>query len=514
MSDLIRSIDDPNIDPFTNDTAGEVLDIEKLRAIAKEATKTDGTVDKNAAMLMIVQMVKEATKDTQTEGYHSPRYIADSIDSLLKHPLLKGLPKPMSRNYKAAPINRFDDILKFIIPDRRKLSEDHPVNKFFEHRRLIVLLSDLENMGQEGKELADIVEQQMAIVSRTVLAGFFNSNFNIINQLETEKRLEQAGKLLPPSKEQLGVIRSLSAFIQNPNIKAEENNQFSSWIYLKGPAGTGKTQIVLPWALKSANISTSNVISLGHNDMTSKGISKALGTPYHTKESLLKMIDSGNLTPNIELIVIDEAAGFNRVDLTAVAEAIQKANLQRKDNPVKVISLGDPNQITQVGAFDAPITNRPIESVSPLSVIYRTNIPALSNFQELFKGKRTKVRGQELPAELNQPNPFYTGESGGFVLKGVWGIGAPSGSQVRDEILRRLNEVKETDTTKVIVTLPNKVEDYQNMLNSMGIDKVTVLPYAEIQGATVDEIYIDIPYLPQFFTTEQEYNAAIYMTTS
>jgi len=48
----------------------------------------------------------------------------------------------------------------------------------------------------------------------------------------------------------------------------------------------------------------------------------------------------------------------------------------------------------------------------------------------------------------------------------------------------------------------------------MGIDKVKVLPYTEIQGATVDEIYIDIPYLPQFFTTEQEYNAAIYMTTS
>jgi len=523
--DLIRSTKDSSIKPYTTDLGKKIIEkigLENIRKIAEVATKDDKTVDKHAAMLMMVQMVRTATENEKGIVTDIKKNLDAAIASMLSLSALQGMPKPMKRNYQNAPINKFDDILKLLAPDRRTMSQEDPIYRYFDHRRLIIFQNEVEEAGERTdadgvskKDLGDIIEKQINIVAHQTLYNFLTSEFNIINQLETEKRLEQAGKLLAPSKEQLIAIRELSAFLQTTNVKISDKNHFSVWKYLKGPAGTGKTQIVLPWALKSANISAANTIAIGHTSLTSKSIAMALGTKLTTKEELVKMIDAGNIPLSTEVIVIDEAAGLTTPELSLLAKKIHALNTTRTDKPIKVISLGDPNQIIEGGAFEAPITNRQVESVNPISVVYRTNIPALSNFQDFFKGRRENVRSKTLPAQLNAPNPWNTKEGKSqFILKGVYGLGAPSGSQVRDEILKRINLVKDTDTQKVIVTTADKVEQYQNLLNTIGADKVKVMEYTQIQGATVDEIYIDIPYNSQFFNSEAEYNSAIYMTTS
>lgn len=365
-------------------------------------------------------------------------------------------------------------------------------------------LEELEANIAKSDKISD--EHKQEILKLINLHKDYLNKFNALMEVESNelfhKNHELEGKILHeaiaaknnevPTSEQLGIIRSFLSKLRrfvDPNKGIQELSK--AWTFLQGPAGAGKTKIVLNWVSKLTGVSPDKIYAFSHKKSTSDAIAASTKGKVGSREELM---DPQFDLSKFDMIVIDEFPFFSNPEIEQLEKRIADHNVTRKDKPLRVIILGDPGQIRKDrGARIATLVTLPyVNYLDPLTLTYRSNVTPIVNLLKYFRRKtgvvqNVKVQSNVHPGTIFDPkNPT---------------IGVHAGNMPQD-LFKALNANKASGRRKVIVvnaqaekaryTDDTLVKDLMSQLDAKGIPMLQVLTYDEVQGETFQEVYIDV----------------------
>ncbi|MEM4710660.1 MAG: AAA family ATPase [Candidatus Woesearchaeota archaeon] len=450
--------------------------------------------------------------------------------------------------YEREADGKFTGIIKGLDSDKSS-----PLYNFLQTKNLSEFEKQVENLDESvrkdatltKKDLLEIIKHYKNILVYSNIVELSESNVKIVSVLENlvkelEKQSKTKGKKIVYSQEQLNSIKELIYF----TFRKDKNEEYANVAYLKGYAGTGKTTVVLKTLINLLGIKSERVYATGKNTLVSKTINKSFGKNINpTLENLITDIETegDKFFEKYDFIVIDEVGGINKNELDKIARLTKGKN-------IKIIVAGDPNQnvaekhplaalllraiikpfIESYKKHDLLIDNFNIDSrindevlrnisklenitvISPLTTRFRTNVSSLLDFQDRFINNTLDHTQKEIIVSSNikdnklteQPNP-----------KGVFGI--KNKNKFKEELVNFLKSQNTQDgKTRVIITNKNRKQEYEDLLRDNNITNVFVYDFVEIQGATIDQVFVDIENSPNEFAVQKEYNTALYTSTS
>jgi len=345
------------------------------------------------------------------------------------------------------------------------------------------------------QQILDLHEQVLALQETL---EFFEATDNVVTEVVTENALSLDDKNIVPSNQQLLAIRDLIRFLFT-NKKPEG---FSSVAYLKGYAGTGKTNIVLKWFTKLSGLKTNEIFATGHNQHSSKAINDSIGTNQAKSIQDLKDALKSNNLQATKLIVIDEINGLDIKEITEIVDLLNKYNVANKTQ-IKLVGLGDPNQVTtsQNDLF-SPLdtinkTKHTLTLITPLTIRYRSNVSAVVEAQDLFMGQTKDVAKDKVYLSTN-------------ANKTLGADGSLSSNGIEESLKQR--DLKDGKTRAIIVH-PNDVQKWKEKIaKDPSLKDIEVVSYVDVQGRTLDEVFLDIP--QSYFSDVFMYNKAMYTAAS
>jgi hypothetical protein len=389
--------------------------------------------------------------------------------------------------------------------------------KYVDHLSPHKLLVDIQKEDRTNRiissqALGELLTHHIQYLRAEKLRDILESNINITDQLENEKYIVKNNLIeFIPTKQQLNASRELAIFLNSTILNTNKLTLGGSTAFLQGAAGTGKSKIVLPWALQTSGIPNRKIIAFGHNDSSSNTINTALNLIEKDKQSntikdFLELDDI--LAQDIELIIIDEAPALTDPQYAAIDKKVKDINAIRHSNKLsalKVIMLGDEAQLTNASENISPITATFSEMhtlITPVTSIYRTDNPAIANFQDTFRRRVEDLSNTIITVKLDSSNPWKAGTSG------VYGVAA----NFKERLLLKLQTPLIANERRVIITNPNRVDEYNSFVNANKLSNVEVLSYIEAQGETISEVYMDI--VQESDMNSEDYNKAIYTAAS
>jgi hypothetical protein len=346
-----------------------------------------------------------------------------------------------------------------------------------------------EDIKYDVSKTKDFLNLHKKVLALDNLLNFVEGKSNPVTDIVTENELSRDEKTVVPSNQQLFAIKELMSFVTGKK----------TFAYMKGYAGTGKTTIVIKWLFKVSGLKTENVYAVGHNEHSTKTINDSLGTTQNTSiDDLIIKLES-NILKNTELIVIDEINALPTATITRILKGVQDYNIRNKTD-IKIIGMGDPNQITSNSAFGGTIvaledSTDPIFDnnilITPLTVRYRSNVAEVNDVQDLFIGNNRDLRKETLYLTSNSDNTL--GSKGSEDKSGI------------EKILKTkdLNDGK----TRAIIVHPSDVDFWKN--KKLGVE---IISYVDVQGRTIDEVYVAID--PIKIQDVVLFNKAMYTATS
>lgn len=418
-----------------------------------------------------------------------------------------------------------------------------PAYDFFGHKDLRRFQEDSrkdegrnkDNSEATKEEVDKLLEEHIKYVQQKAMLSNIKNNITILPEVENEIAIIEEGMkntksgIFAPSNQQIRALREIVSFFY---IK-KNNSLLSAFAYLKGPAGTGKSSVLGKWLPKLLRIKQDEIFALGTDASSSKTINNIIGKDIVPSfEELIAALERGD---KLKLILLDEVGKLGAKQLNLLAQTVQKYN-EGKDDQVKIILLGDPNQmnindegnLVQIPAIEQFTLSDPeidkdgnvielgnanfnITNISPLTIRYRSNVAEVSSFADKFIGNNNNVQEEEFIVKSNNPsldeNKISTG------LLGVVGTLGNFNTKL-------LSILKNTDfddnKTRAIITNPEKIEKYKQLLvdNKIDLTKVEVISFVEAQGRTIDEVYIDINKEGELKDSDSFYNKALYVATS
>ena len=534
---LLNSIGlDTNFEFFKEGTFANLAELTKSIIDPKEFKKIKEAVigpdvklsDRVMAAMLMVNLVKARLQEDQvfkTKFQDALNETKDSIKNKIKEDA-----KESSIDYRSEylenPETTFDTYQLPNIDDAFDIvTQTSPTFRYEDHKNLSKYLNDvlatdrpesvelpaesIPNLSIEKsdgitriqkQDLVNLLTNQLDLRKLTYLELILNSETTPIDIVHSEKFIADNPQTAPlkPTKQQLNAAREILLYLGLPEantIPADANiGDFSA--VLQGAAGTGKTKVVLQLAMTLSGLGTGSVFTMGHNASSSKTLSDALGTDNNTIESFLEIANSEEGFPaTTNLMVIDEAFGLSDEQMSDINEAVVNINRDRKQQELpllKVIMLGDPGQITAESIDALQLNNispRVKTFITPVSTVYRSDIPALVDFQNIFRRRLTPVQDIPIVAKVTNIN-IGTFNENTNPIKGVYGI---SGN-FKVGIKERLEKTKEANDGKrrVIITDPTRVEEYKAFVEGNGFNHVEVMSYIDAQGQTINEVYMDI----------------------
>jgi hypothetical protein len=395
--------------------------------------------------------------------------------------------------YKTNPKLVFKEVVDLL----RVYSKDKndPYNNFTNDFDFFKLKTALQNPEVKSRidfdSLQKVLDLHQQILAIQETMDFVNSKENIVSEIVSENALSLDDKNITPSNQQILAIRDLIRFL----FTDKKPEGFSSLAYLKGYAGTGKTNIVLKWFTKLSGLKTDEIFATGHNEYSSKAINDSIGTSQTRSIAELKQALNTNLG-NVKLIVIDEINGLSFSEIKEIVELLNKYNIANKTS-IKLIGLGDPNQVTtSKNAVFSPLDsiskdNHELTLITPLTIRYRSNVSAVVEAQDLFMGQ---------PKDVVKNGIFVSSNAS----KTLGAEGSMSSTGIEESLKQRdLNDGK----TRAIIVHPNDVQKWKD--KNLGVE---VVSYVDVQGRTLDEVFIDIP--QSNFEDVFMYNQAMYTAAS
>jgi hypothetical protein len=420
-----------------------------------------------------------------------------------------------------------DRILDYILsvglrsPSYDISNPESSVNKFSKDKNISSLIKNIDIEIKNNPELKEnreaiksFIDLHLAYSNLFNLNKELNSEYDFIAQVAEEIKIAENKKTeFFPTVEQHIALRALSKFFSR---KINNKVVFDNWAYLRGFAGTGKTKIVASWFSKILDIESNaeNILSFGHTDSSSITITESVGSSRVVKKDDLM---NGSLPDNIKVVIIDEIGAFNIEEIKLIGSLINNINKERSTKGldlIKVLSLGDPNQkninkgANPLDSFYSEAGFTSMTMINPLTVRYRSNVGSVVSFQDKFIDQsldlvnisepiivRSNITIEELKNKEEEP-------------LGVIGV-----KNFDKEIISILKSREEFQGTKALIVNTSEIPRYSKMLEDAGIVTVEVTDVYNIQGRTVDEVYVNILKTNEF-KDDKEYNTDIYTATS
>ena len=522
----------------------------------QDAVTQEGEVqlgDKVMAAMLLANLVKTRMKEDQVFNDK----MSEALDNRKKDVInsIKEKSKDSSISYSDEylqnPSSSFDTRQLAFIDDAYDIvDQNSPTFKYQDHKNLSKYLEDVlaterpestdlppgEDIPMlsmekasgvnviQKQDLVDLLQDQLELNRIKGLELILESDLNPVDIVYSEKFILDNPATAPfkPTKQQLNAVREILFYLDLPeasSIPTDANmGDFSAM--LQGAAGTGKTKVVLQMAMLLSGLGSGSVFTMGHNASSSKTLSDSLNTDNNTVESFLELARSQDGFPTApNVLIIDEAFGFTDSQITEVNEAIVNINRERKERELpllKVILLGDPGQLTE-GSTNAltfnNIDSRVRTNITPVSTVYRSDIPALVDFQNIFRRRLTDVTNTPIVAKISDINISIFDETT-RPIKGVYGVSGDFKQGIKDRLLKTARY--QDNKTRVIITDPTRVEEYQAFLQGNNITHVQAMSYIDAQGMTIDEVYMDIKGLDSSGNplSSAEKNDALYTASS
>lgn len=462
-------------------------------------------------------------------------YKLEAINALFAH--VKNLEgKKISRalrKRKAQEIVKFKEQLKESLPNNPEIAKQLNKNPYSSVLRAWLMLNNRDKAthgsivtvkgspyfkfrtNQSFSELVDLLESGGEFQADVEELKYFATSGRLINALNKANFLVSADRdtvmslmgmiddnQFVPTVQQEITLREMASWW---NLPVDFSKPYDSWGYLKGVAGTGKTNITLKWAVGLMGLSPEQVIGTSRTEKATSVLANSLGVPTTTFGEL----DINAIGEDVKLIVIDEYATIPKFDLQTLEEQVRNLNEIRKE-PLRVLLLGDPTQISanfseqydliQVNnASDSRNMTENITQFSPLTVVYRSDISGINEVSDIFQGNTANVEEVMSRASVDIDTPLAIG---------THVISTPA------KIIETINRNREEEgksnraprSRAIIVGSEADVAKYSQ------VEGVEVLPVSEAQSATYDEVYVDIN--PKQYTDPAERNTAYYTAVS
>ena len=519
---------DRNFLPYENSVVGEMVKdllgeevLGTLSLAIKQLEEGDvlpegavtGLTDKMAVALTAVHLLKKALENSTTAKTELLNHLKEKNKAYLEG--VKGVVESdidsdiALENYLANPESGLRGLLQQIA----SINEDLDLNNknsalwsFEDHLDPHRLLQELQKEDRSNNDVSvevlnDLLIEHIRYIAANRLIKQLTSDFDIPTHLYNEKAALTSQEFTP-TKQQLNAIRELSLFISS---KTNKTSLGAVSAFMQGAAGTGKSKIVLPWVMATAGVPVNRFYAVGHSDTSSATINKALGIDTPNTINTFLDLDQDSIGA-LQVLIIDEAPSLTFAQYEALESKVTQENERRLEEGtdlLKVIMLGDEAQITTenvspLRSFGTLANMNTL--ITPVTSIYRSDNPAIANFQDIFRRNLNDVSEQQIITKLNTANPFMPG------AKGVYGIT----SDFKNRLKTKLSVKPEEGVRRAIITNPEKKEEYLAYKNANNFD-VEVLTFIEAQGETIDEVYMDIE---QMNMQPEDYNKALYTAAS
>lgn len=272
---------------------------------------------------------------------------------------------------------------------------------------------------------------------------------------------KSAPKGIYPTNQQ---FQALTDAVLNWTRKFEESTSGRNITLVKGIYGSGKTRMV---ALAARNAivrlgiaKDSEIMAIGHTQMSSKNINDALGINKTTD-----LNDYLSTNGNIKYLIVDEAIAFRDDDMRAL---INHSNKYK----VKVLALGDPSQTKQ---SNVPLITSDVMygvyDTQPLSAVLRAKTNVITSIANAFQYNTEKVESVAGLSSTSLDN---------FSKQTVGMLGGN-----RAELTKAISQ--DTGRTKLII-----VNSEADKARYSGVQNALVLPYNKAQGLEFDEVLVDL----------------------
>jgi hypothetical protein len=447
-------------------------------------------IEKSAAVRVVIDLFKMNSSDVQKERIKEKLENDRKVKVAQIEKELSIQEVLSSQAYYTTPVGLFRDVLMAKAIEILKVKytgEKEGKNPLFIFAETADL-NELEKNISNSKELNNSDKDQINTLIR--LHKEYLSIFNTVTLFNSSdlfyKNHEQETKILNelsdkkifevPTSEQLPIIRTLLRFLKIPVSGQDRGSLSSMWSFLAGPAGAGKTRIVLSWLSKLYGVPKEKIYAFSHNDSTSQGIADSINGKKGSASEFMTTLE----LDKFDLIVIDELPFFMNPQIKEFEQRVFEHNKTRKDNPLRVVALGDPGQIRKdrgaTISTHSVLTN--MNYSDPLVLTFRSNVPSIVNLMNQFRRRTSIVSGLKVQSNVIFGTKFDTKEPT---------IGVHAG-KVKDELIAALNANKDSGRSKVIVV--NTQED--KLKYTSAVEKTPVLTYDEVQGMTFDEVYVDL----------------------
>lgn len=370
--------------------------------------------------------------------------------------------------------------------------------------RASLLPSINTNNIHDNKELIRYVKESLIPFLSLFKYSKYSSSLDQIKQIENELELIKTAPFAPSNQQTQAIREFLEHVHSNRGDKL-----FSDFAYLKAPPGAGKTSIV-NWITNILGYNSDEIVAGAPTQASSEELNKSIGGK--DREYLLfdGIIDKLKTPENIKLIIIDEVGRINNQQLEVLGDRILEINQEREsDDKISVLLLGDPNQINVVGDifWERPFIEHPtiglstensikhsnyahynIRILTPLSIRYRSNVQEINLLANKFvnNNKDLIVEPITVQSSISLSSSTNTEEP----------LGVYSSNNFDEDLIKYLSSQDLSDgKTRVLAVTEDKVEDYKKLILSHKMDNVEVAKYLDLQGRTVNEIYINVPKL-------------------
>ena len=374
----------------------------------------------------------------------------------------------------------------------------------------------------------------------TNLSNDLRSDFNRAKTVDAEENLLSDAKksnpslVIAPTKQQRIAIHSVIKWFLRPS-KDERSlknknrpDGLDGAMFVQGIAGTGKTKIVVKWTLnllsKLGYLKDNEVIAFSNTESNTIDLNATVfpGRRIETPKASLN-ISKEDIPNTVKLLVIDEAAFLSKDELNSIASVIDEVNKSRKSTglkPVKLLMLGDPNQISKTASFDSlgsPLNSYfalngnglGIENSPTLIVPYRSDVVEISETADAFQGKKRKL-GYSVDTKCTA-NLFDANAVNPLGVHNVSSI-----TSFVDQINTLLNN-KSVSKATIVYNSQDELNSLTRAFAGVDPSRYEFVFYKDMQGRTIDGIFVYIT--PNGFSSFQkkqdsEFNTAMYTMIS
>lgn len=514
----------------------------------EQRTKLDDLIanDPVTASAIIMDLLKGSKEDVKTPLINEVKQLMEAL--FKKHPSKFRNPSLDMWDDAKNPTKLFSQILTILSSNIAKMDPDaaKELEKFAKDLSPNKFLSTFKGNPhltlEEGQALAYLF---LELTNADLIHRFRESPLTAKLLLQRAKEVLEQSKtsqdVYPPSIAQERLLRELVILSAS---HTSSPNKFDNVIGMRSPAGAGKSTVMVPFTLKLLGLSPKNVLTSANKQLAAENIQESTKSPYpaNTAEQLLALLESGEINPDVQVIILDEAGAVPNELIHKIIGAFADFQNKNQDRKVKLWLVYDPNQsgnvigggsVLDVSAYETighPIYKAAKEkqkngtatkadldtiykyekglvpfsgthtliqnmaSVSPISTSYRSNVAIIGSVMDSFVSSEpvtslTTATSKDVSDTQDIEGVFSSKQSIQSALSSIKKVHEQS---------------KRTNPSRSRVVITNRKDTFTKEMP----DAIVVTPQ-EAQGKSFDEayIYLDDQGVPPFQYNQDMYTA-------